>query len=74
MVKQAEHKEWLASFDLPDKVEFEKVVKEEVYPEGGFLNMGEVARKVSEFSGNKAVLVTDVGQKSDAVIKVFQIQ
>ena len=72
MVKQAEHKEWLASFEHPDKVEFEKVVKEEVYPQEGLLNMGEVARKVSEFSGNKAVLVTDVGQNQMLSSRYFK--
>ena len=72
MVKQAEHKEWLASFEHPDKVEFEKVVKEEVYPQEGLLKMGEVARKVSEFSGNKAVLVTDVGQNQMLSSRYFK--
>ena len=72
LVDAAEHKEWLATFDEPDAVEYEKVVKDEVYPESGLLNMGEVARRVSEASGNKAVLVTDVGQNQMLSSRYFK--
>lgn len=72
LVNSSEHNDWLASFVNPDKVEFDKVVKDEVYPEGGFLNMGEVARKVSEASENKAVLVTDVGQNQMLSSRYFK--
>lgn len=50
-VKNAEHPEWLATFDRPAQIEFEKVVKREVYPESGRMNMGEVVNKVSEATG-----------------------
>ncbi|MFR9523973.1 MAG: biosynthetic-type acetolactate synthase large subunit [Rikenellaceae bacterium] len=62
LVKGAKHEEWVASFEECHKVEMEKVIKPEVYPTSGPLNMGEVVRKVSEATGNKAILVTDVGQ------------
>lgn len=56
------HSEWLSEFDICEKTEYEKVIRPEVLPEEGALKMGEVVRKVSEATGNNAVLVTDVGQ------------
>ncbi|MBS6267869.1 MAG: biosynthetic-type acetolactate synthase large subunit [Tannerella sp.] len=56
------HAEWLSEFEICEKTEYEKVIRPEVYPENGALKMGEVVRKVSEATGNNAILVTDVGQ------------
>lgn len=62
LVDKRKHSEWLSSFDEPARVEFEKVVKREVYPSGAKMTMGEVVNKVSEATGNRAIVVTDVGQ------------
>lgn len=62
LVKEAKHTDWLKTFDVCDAVEQEKVVKREVFPESGPMNMGEVAYKVSKATGDRAVLITDVGQ------------
>lgn len=62
LVKEAKHTEWLRTFDECDAVEMEKVIKREVFPTSGPMYMGEVAHKVSKATGNKAVLITDVGQ------------
>lgn len=62
LVSENKHTEWLKTFDACDAVEQEKVVKREVFPESGSMNMGEVAYKVSKATGDKAVLITDVGQ------------
>ncbi|MFI3333276.1 MAG: biosynthetic-type acetolactate synthase large subunit [Rikenellaceae bacterium] len=61
-VKEAKHKEWIESFAVCSQVEHSKVITPEVYPTDGDINMGEVVHKVSEATGNKAILVTDVGQ------------
>lgn len=71
-VKSAKHTEWLKSFDRPDEVEYEKVVKREVYPESGRMNMGEVVNKVSEATGHDAVVVTDVGQNQMFSARYFR--
>ena len=62
LVKEAKHTEWLKTFDECDAVEMEKVIKREVFPTSGPMYMGEVAHKVSKATGDKAVLITDVGQ------------
>ena len=62
LVKEAKHTEWLRTFDECDAVEMEKVIKREVFPTSGPMYMGEVAHKVSKATGDKAVLITDVGQ------------
>ena len=62
LVRERRHAEWLASFDEPARVEREKVIMREVYPKEGRMTMGEVVNKVSEATGNSAIVVTDVGQ------------
>lgn len=62
LVAPASHSEWLESFFRYNAIEDEKVTKKALNPAEGPLLMGEVARKVSEATGNSAILVTDVGQ------------
>ena len=56
------HPEWNAGFDRCDSVEKERVIDPEVHPTDGMLRMGEVVDRVVRASGEKAVVVTDVGQ------------
>ncbi|MBO7301684.1 MAG: biosynthetic-type acetolactate synthase large subunit [Bacteroidaceae bacterium] len=62
LVERGNHKEWIDSFAKYNAIEDEKVTKKALNPDCGPLLMGEVARKVSEATGNRAILVTDVGQ------------
>ena len=55
------HTEWIESFQPYEEKEYTQVIKPEVFPEEGPLNMGEVVNAVSEATGNEAILVTDVG-------------
>lgn len=61
-VHENNHKEWIDSFTEHEQKEYNAVIKNELYPSSGMLNMGEVVHRISEATENKAVLVTDVGQ------------
>ncbi len=61
-MEERRHPEWNAGFDRCDNVEKEVVIDPEVHPAGGMLRMGEVVDRVVAATGNKAVVVTDVGQ------------
>lgn len=72
MVSPARHTEWIESFKKHEDEEYYKVISKEISPGEGPLKMGEVARAVSEASGNKAVLVTDVGQNQLLSARYFK--
>ncbi len=62
LVDSATHQSWCDSFAPYEEKEYNKVIDKAIHPVDGPLLMGEVVRKVSEASHNKAILVTDVGQ------------
>lgn len=61
-IKKSSHRAWVKSFDECNKVERKKVIDPEINSGEGAIKMGEVVDMVAELSGNKAVVVTDVGQ------------
>lgn len=63
---------WVNAFDADEQEEILKVIQPEIHPASGPLRMGEVVRCVSEASGNKAVLVTDVGQNQMMGVRYFK--
>ncbi len=69
---EAKHNDWIDSFKPYEEQEFARVIEQEVYPQEGPLKMGEVARAVSEATGNQAVLVTDVGQNQMLSARYFK--
>lgn len=64
--------DWLDEFKACYKKEYDAVINSELYPVSGQLKMGEVINKVSEATGNKAVLVTDVGQHQMMAVRYFK--
>lgn len=62
LVESAERREWIDAFRPYAETEYEKVIDAAVNPKSGPLLMGEVVRRVSEATGDEAVMVTDVGQ------------
>ena len=61
-MKERKHPEWTSGFGHCNDVEKEKVIDPELHPATGMLRMGEVVDRVVRASGEKAVVVTDVGQ------------
>ena len=72
LLEERKRPEWNAAFDPDAREENEKVIKKELHPASGYLKMGEVIRKVSEATGNDAVLVTDVGQNQMMGVRYFK--
>ncbi|WP_299583469.1 biosynthetic-type acetolactate synthase large subunit [uncultured Sunxiuqinia sp.] len=71
-VKENKHEAWLQEFRDCDKVEREKVIDKDIYPNKEGLTMGEVVRITSEKTNHNAVLVTDVGQQQMIASRYFK--
>ena len=62
MVNENNHDDWLGKFKALSEIEFEKVIKNDLYPTKDGLTMGEVLKEINIQSGGKAAIVSDVGQ------------
>ena len=71
-IAPADRSSWVDSFEAYRKEEFDRVINRELHPESGPLNMGEVIDAVSEATGRKAILVTDVGQNQMMAARYFK--
>ena len=72
LMEPARHQAWVDGFKPYEDKENYKVIEPATHPTEGPLLMGEVVRAVSEATGHKAVLVTDVGQNQMFACRYFQ--
>lgn len=72
LLENVDRKEWIDSFADYAAIEEEKAIRPAISPDGGPIRMGEVARRVSEATGNSAILVTDVGQNQMMSCRYFK--
>ncbi|MDB4767553.1 biosynthetic-type acetolactate synthase large subunit [Flavobacteriaceae bacterium] len=62
LINENSHEAWLKNFHEYYEIEYNEVIKNDIYPTKPGLTMGEAIRILNEKSENKAVIVTDVGQ------------
>ncbi len=62
LIHENQHKAWHELFKEKYQIEFDTVIKNDIHPTKEGLTMGEVIEEINLASGNKAVIVSDVGQ------------
>ncbi|WP_298509451.1 biosynthetic-type acetolactate synthase large subunit [uncultured Kordia sp.] len=62
LIKKNEHAIWRRAFDDLYAIEYEKVIKNDLYPTKEGLTMGEVLKEINIQSKGEAAIVSDVGQ------------
>jgi acetolactate synthase-1/2/3 large subunit len=73
-VKANSHKKWLQQFKDCDKIEHEKIIHKELFPEKPGLTMGEVIRIAGDKTNHEAILVSDVGQHQMVASRYFKFR
>ena len=72
LLEEKQHNDWRNSFRIWDDKESKIVIEPQIHPTEGPLRMGEVVRRVTELTNDKAVLVTDVGQNQMMAARYFR--
>lgn len=62
LLEQKTHTDWLQKFKDLDKIEYEKVIKNDLHPTKEGLTMGEVLKEINIQTKGNAAIVSDVGQ------------
>lgn len=68
------HDDWLEEFSACYRIEYERLIERELYPEKPDLTMAEVVRRVTLAYGDDAIMVTDVGQHQMVAWRYFKFR
>ena len=73
-VKPNQHKEWVEEFRECYRIEDEKIINKDLFPEKPGLTMGEVIRIAGDKTNHESILVTDVGQHQMVASRYFKFR
>ena len=73
-VEKNSHDQWVKEFKDCYEIEYEKVIKNDLFPNKEGLTMGEVIRMITEETKGEAILVTDVGQHQMVANRYFKFK
>ncbi|MDA3927687.1 MAG: biosynthetic-type acetolactate synthase large subunit [Prolixibacteraceae bacterium] len=73
-VNENKHEEWHQRFKDCYQIEYDKVIKNELYRNNGKITMGEAVRIVSEKTKGNAICVSDVGQHQMMAARYFKFK
>lgn len=62
LINKNNHDDWKKEFEKKDALEYEKVIKDDLFPKKEALTMAEVLEQINIASNDDAVIVSDVGQ------------
>jgi acetolactate synthase-1/2/3 large subunit len=62
LIVKRDHSSWIKQFTDLYKIEYEKVIRHDLFPEKLGMTMGEVIQLINETTKGDAIIVTDVGQ------------
>ena len=61
-VEEKKHEKWLQKFRELNQIEYDKVIKDDLFPKKEKITMGEVIHQINIATKGNAIIVTDVGQ------------
>ncbi len=73
-VSKNDHSLWLEEFKACYRIEDERLISKELYPDKPQLTMPEVIRRVSAAFNDDAIMVTDVGQHQMMAMRYFKFR
>jgi len=74
MVSTNSHDEWVEQFRACYRIEYERIIANELNPQKPGLTMGEVINQVSSAFNDDAIMVTDVGQHQMMASRYFRFK
>ena len=69
-----DHSDWIKQFKDHDKIEYDRIIKHEIFPKKNGLTMAEVVRILSEKTDGDAIIVSDVGQHQMITARYFKFK